>query len=44
VLSAMGDVGRLVAGRPAEAFARGVVPYYPEVPAAMPADWLAAVG
>jgi glutathione S-transferase len=40
VLIAMQDVGRLVAGRPAEAFALRVVPDYPEVPAAMPADWL----
>jgi hypothetical protein len=30
---------RLGAGRPAESFARRVVPDYPEVPAAMPADW-----
>ena len=44
VLSAMGDVSRLVAGRPAESFARRVVPDYPEVPAALPADWLPAVG
>jgi glutathione S-transferase len=43
VLAAMGDVGRLVAGRPAESFARRVVPDYPEVPAALPADWLPAV-
>lgn len=35
-LAAMGDVGRLVAGRPAEAFARRVVPIYPNVPAALP--------
>jgi glutathione S-transferase len=39
VLAAIGDVGRLVAGRPAEAFARRVVPDYPEVPAALPAGW-----
>lgn len=44
VLSAMQDVSRLVAGRPAESFARRVVPDYPEVPAAMPADWLPVVG
>jgi glutathione S-transferase len=44
VLSAMGDIGRLVAGRPAESFAARVVPAYPEVPAALPADWLPAVG
>jgi glutathione S-transferase len=35
-LAAMGDVGRLVAGRPAEAFARRIVPIYPDVPAALP--------
>jgi hypothetical protein len=40
MLLAMQDVGRLVAGRPAETFARRVVPDYPEVPAALPADWL----
>jgi len=40
VLSAMQDVCHLVAGRPAESFARRVVPDYPEVPAALPADWL----
>jgi glutathione S-transferase len=40
VMSAMGDIGRLVAGRPAESFAARVVPAYPEVPAALPADWL----
>jgi hypothetical protein len=28
----------------AESFARRVVPDYPEVPAALPADWLPAVG
>ncbi len=44
MLSAMQDVGRLVAGRPAERFARGVLPDYPEVPAALPADWLRAGG
>ena len=44
VLSAMGGVSRLVAGRPADSFARRVVPDYPEAPAAMPADWLPAVG
>ena len=42
VLIAMQDVCRLVAGRPAESFARRVVPAYPEVPAALPADWLPA--
>jgi glutathione S-transferase len=44
VLVAMGDVSRLVAGRPAESFARRVVSDYPEVPAVLPADWLPAVG
>jgi glutathione S-transferase len=43
VLVAMGDVSRLVAGRPAESFARRVVSDYPEVPAVLPADWLPAV-
>lgn len=42
VLVAMQDVRRFVAGRPAESFARRVVPDYPEVPAALPADWLPA--
>jgi glutathione S-transferase len=40
MLAAMGDVGRLVAGRLAETFARRVVPEYPHVPAALPAGWL----
>jgi glutathione S-transferase len=40
MLLAMQDVGRLVAGRPAERFARRVVPDYPDVPAALPEDWL----
>jgi len=44
VLSAMQDVGGVLAGRPAEAFAFRVVPEYPEVPAALPADWLPAAG
>jgi glutathione S-transferase len=39
-LLAMRDVGRLVAGRPAQAFALRVVPDYPVVPATLPADWL----
>jgi glutathione S-transferase len=39
-LLAMDDVGRLVAGRPAEALARRVVPDYPPIPAVFPADWL----
>jgi glutathione S-transferase len=40
MLSAMTDVGHLVAGRPAQSFALRVVPEYPEVPAALPAQWL----
>jgi glutathione S-transferase len=40
MLLAMQDVGRLVDGRPAEAFARRAVPDYPDVPAALPPDWL----
>ena len=40
MLLAMEDVGRLMAGRPAEAFARRVVPDYPPIPAVLPADWL----
>jgi glutathione S-transferase len=44
VLSAMQDVRRLVAGRPAESFARRVVPDYPEVPAAIPGAWLPELG
>jgi hypothetical protein len=38
----MQDAGRLVAGRPAIAFARRVVLDYPDIPAALPADWLPA--
>ncbi len=44
VLGAMQDVRRLLAGRPAESFARRVVADYPQVPAAMPTDWLPAIG
>jgi glutathione S-transferase len=40
MLLAMEDVGRLVAGRPAQAFALRVVPDYPDVPAALPGQWL----
>lgn len=40
MLLAMEDVGRLVAGRPAEPFARSLVRDYPAIPAAMPAEWL----
>jgi glutathione S-transferase len=43
MLLAMEDVSRVVAGRPAEAFARRVVPDYPDVPAALPADWFPAI-
>lgn len=39
VLLAMEDVGRLVAGRPAEAFARRAIPSYPPIPAALPPAW-----
>ena len=42
VLLAMQDAGRLVAGRPAMAFARRVAPDYPDIPAVLPADWLPA--
>jgi hypothetical protein len=42
MLLAMQDAGRLVAGRPAMAFARRVVPDYPDIPAALPANWLPA--
>ncbi len=42
VLIAMTDVSRLVAGRPAESFARRVMPAYPPVPAVLPAHWLPA--
>jgi glutathione S-transferase len=41
MLLAMQDAGRLVVGRPAEAFARRVVPDYPSIPAVLPPDWLA---
>jgi glutathione S-transferase len=40
MLLAMEDVARLVERRPAEAFARLVVPEYPRVPSAMPAQWI----
>jgi glutathione S-transferase len=42
VLLAFQDVRPLVVGRPAEAFAMRVVPDYPEIPAALPRDWLPA--
>ncbi|MHB8694324.1 MAG: glutathione S-transferase family protein [Solirubrobacteraceae bacterium] len=40
MLLAMQDAGRAVEGRPAEAFARRVVPDYPAIPAALPVHWL----
>jgi glutathione S-transferase len=42
VLLAFQDVRPLVVGRSAEAFAIRVVPDYPEIPAALPRDWLPA--
>jgi hypothetical protein len=42
MLLAMQDTGRLVAGRPAETFARRVVPDYLPIPAVLPAGWLPA--
>jgi glutathione S-transferase len=42
VLLAFDDVGRLVAGRPAETLARRVVPDYPEIPAVLPPEWIRA--
>jgi glutathione S-transferase len=42
MLLAMADVGGLVAGRPAEAFARRAIPDYPAIPAVLPPDWLPA--
>jgi hypothetical protein len=40
VLLGFQDVRPLVVGRKAEAFAIRVVPDYPEIPAALPRDWL----
>lgn len=40
LLVAMQDVGRLVSGRPAEAFALRVVPEQGDVPAVFPPDWI----
>ena len=37
MLLAMQDVGRLVAGRPSEAFALALIPEYPPIPAALSA-------
>jgi hypothetical protein len=42
MLLAMLDAGRVVAGRPAMSFARRVVPDYPDIPAALPVNWLPA--
>jgi glutathione S-transferase len=44
MLLAMEDVGLLVQGRPAEAFALRVLPAYPRIPAALPAAWLPGPG
>lgn len=41
MLLAFEDVGRFVAGRPAERFARRVLPNYPAIPAALPPAWFA---
>jgi glutathione S-transferase len=42
MLLAMQDVGQLIKGRPAEAFALRVVPDYPEIPSVFPPQWLPA--
>jgi glutathione S-transferase len=42
MLLAFQDAGRVVAGRPAEAFARRVVPDYPEIPGVLPSAWVPA--
>jgi glutathione S-transferase len=42
LLLAMRDAGMALAGRPAAAFARRVLPDYPEIPPVFPADWLAS--
>jgi glutathione S-transferase len=44
MLLAMQDVGRLVEGRPCEAFALRVQPEYPSIPPALPVRWLPAAG
>lgn len=44
MLLAFGDAGRLVAGRPAEHFARRLVPDHPNIPAALPPEWIPATG
>jgi glutathione S-transferase len=43
MLLAMQDVGRLVAGRPSEAFALALIPKYPPIPAALPPHWIPLV-
>lgn len=43
MLLAFEDVGALIAGRPAEAHARRVQPDYPDIPAALPPEWLPAL-
>jgi glutathione S-transferase len=40
MLLAMRDVGRLLSGHPAEIFAVRVLPEYPDIPAALPTDWI----
>jgi glutathione S-transferase len=40
MLLAMTDIAHLVADRPAATLARRVVPDYPEIPAALPAEWI----
>ncbi len=42
MLLAIADVGGLVTGRPAEAFARRAIADYPAIPAVLPSDWLPA--
>jgi glutathione S-transferase len=43
-LSALHDIAGYVAGRPAEAHARRVVPDFPELPAMLPPAWLPPTG
>lgn len=40
MLLAMTDIGGLVVDRPAATLARAVVPEYPEIPPALPTDWI----
>jgi len=42
MLLAMQDVGQLVQGRPAESLALRTQPDYPDIPAALPPEWLPA--